>query len=211
VITREQTQGRGQRNRTWHYFPGALAMSFTFPLETILTLTPLKIACLVADFFQQYKVDLKLKWPNDLFTIHGEKVGGIIIDILDQSTCIIGLGINLNRGPFEHLDLEFTPGFISLKNIGFSNTEQLAEKLYLYLLLHQEDLNDQDIIQCWEGFAFHLNALVEYQDGSQTGRGFFKGLGSNGEALIQLVDGKLLKSTTLRLSPIMPTKVGSLN
>ncbi len=110
IYTDYQSRGKGQRGNIWESEPGKnilisiiLDTSFVeasnfFELTVITSLA-------IHDLLSEYlKVDIKIKWPNDL--MFGKlKIGGILIEnYLKQNViewCIVGVGLNINQEKFH--------------------------------------------------------------------------------------------------------------
>lgn len=113
VLTRDQRAGRGRLGRSWLAAPGdgiALTLAHRTPvgpqdrswyplaaglavLETITTL--------MRD--QGSRADVGLKWPNDIVTQDGRKLGGILVEAEGPDHLLTGVGINL-RPPAAPVD-----------------------------------------------------------------------------------------------------------
>lgn len=120
VITNNQTAGRGQRGNTWEAHPG-LNLTFSILLRPVF-MSPtdqfrLNMAISVAigkTLGRISGVDVKLKWPNDIF-VDGKKMGGILIENQLQgatiSSSVVGIGLNINQKNFSY------SGAISLSSV----------------------------------------------------------------------------------------------
>ena len=107
VLAEAQTAGRGRLDRRWDSAPGEnLLVSLVLrplgpprdaPLLTLGAAAGLALA-----------LDLRVKWPNDLVTPDGQKVGGILAE-MEGPVVILGLGLNVNQTRFDGL-----PNAISL-------------------------------------------------------------------------------------------------
>ena len=106
IISEMQNNGRGQYGKKWISYKGNLFISFFYSLEKIdVTLKQLsKINCLLVkkllSFY--YKKKIILKKPNDLL-INRKKICGILQETLiklDKKFLIVGIGINLIKGPY---------------------------------------------------------------------------------------------------------------
>lgn len=104
VTTEEQTKGRGRRGRTWS---SAAGKSLAFSLILRPSLAPdeaaeltLAAAVAVVLTLQEWKVQARIKWPNDIF-LGGKKAGGILnetrVKQAKMTFAVIGIGINLNQ------------------------------------------------------------------------------------------------------------------
>lgn len=108
VCTPHQTQGKGQRGRTWESTPGdqvtlsMLVKSIHPSLDQGFGLSMLS-ALAVMDVFGDLNVPhAKIKWPNDVY-IQSQKCAGILIERIwsgHQLQCsVIGVGINVQNRP----------------------------------------------------------------------------------------------------------------
>ena len=134
LLTDVQTAGRGRMQRTWHANEGESILlswvkDWTCPLGDVPRLTLL----LAAELAHQFNICVK--WPNDLMTEEGYKVGGILSSIhtlgTDIHTVVIGVGINVNQTTFPS-DLKAT----SLKQIHGTEQSRIA---VLRQVLHAMD------------------------------------------------------------------------
>lgn len=102
VIADAQSGGRGQRGRSWQSPPGAaIYMTVVWPsarsvagLAGMSLVVGLAVRAALAD----WKLDARLKWPNDVW-IDRRKLAGILIEVVaDRRHCnaLIGIGLNLD-------------------------------------------------------------------------------------------------------------------
>ncbi|MDB2317060.1 biotin--[acetyl-CoA-carboxylase] ligase, partial [Luminiphilus sp.] len=117
LLAGQQSSGVGRRGSVWQSPPeGNLYLSYCFHTETPLadlSLLPLAFALAIADRVEsEWAVDIKIKWPNDLF-IGGKKCGGILLETAslpgDSSNqriaVIVGIGINVASHPsYQSID-----------------------------------------------------------------------------------------------------------
>ncbi|MCB0331718.1 MAG: biotin--[acetyl-CoA-carboxylase] ligase [Bdellovibrionales bacterium] len=105
VFTERQTAGRGRNGSTWLHATDGLAGTVvlrSFATHRSCLGLSLVVGIALAELFDDHGVQLSLKWPNDLLTLEGEKVGGILIEIVERDGKIIpmiGIGLNLLSGP----------------------------------------------------------------------------------------------------------------
>ncbi len=109
VLAYQQTQGRGQRGKTWESPPGeSLSLSvllqphFLLPTQGFQLLATTALA--VTQSLQNVTgVEMKIKWPNDLYW-RDRKAGGILIESVMQGQfwnwAVIGIGLNVNQPSF---------------------------------------------------------------------------------------------------------------
>lgn len=138
VLTRNQTEGRGQRGNYWESEPGS---NLTFSLVVYpVWMSPsrqFELSMLVSiglvNALRQY-VDnpawLKIKWPNDIY-FGDRKIAGILIENTVNDACIersvIGIGLNVNQKEFR----SDAPNPVSLCHVtGFDvDCDKLLEKV----------------------------------------------------------------------------------
>jgi BirA family biotin operon repressor/biotin-[acetyl-CoA-carboxylase] ligase len=100
-----QSAGRGRQMREWESLPGNLFA--TFSLQTKLEVNKLSGFSLVAGLACSSTLGnlgcrTRLKWPNDLLTLGGKKLGGILVEIIQENSetyILCGIGINLIAHP----------------------------------------------------------------------------------------------------------------
>lgn len=101
-IAHAQTKGMGQYGRTWLSPPGK-GLYFSLKNDVVLSnqdyvLGMAQLAALtVAKLLNDMTLDVKLKWPNDLYYAN-KKLGGVLVELegVDKQThnYILGVGIN---------------------------------------------------------------------------------------------------------------------
>ncbi|XP_043801888.1 biotin--protein ligase isoform X2 [Apis laboriosa] len=113
VIVRQQTQGRGRSKNIWLSPKGSalFTLQLHVPTNTILgkriSILQHLISVAIISAFKSLPgyedIDLRLKWPNDIYAGNNIKIGGMIIEthvISDLNICNVGVGINLfNKEP----------------------------------------------------------------------------------------------------------------
>ncbi|MGI4777744.1 MAG: biotin--[acetyl-CoA-carboxylase] ligase [Janthinobacterium lividum] len=127
LVAERQTAGRGRLGRPWQSAQaGAEPLSLTFSLG--LPLAPrdwsglsLAVGASVADSLDPGgRFDIRLKWPNDLWTADDRKLGGILIETATvaasvtsiPSTRHVVIGVGLNIGPRENDGLRAPPAWL---------------------------------------------------------------------------------------------------
>lgn len=110
IVANEQTEGRGQRGRTWHshagldltfsvvLMPGNLRAEEQFVLSQVAALA-------VRDTVAEYCAgEVRIKWPNDVL-VDRRKVAGILIECELEGerlrSVVVGVGINVNSSEFD--------------------------------------------------------------------------------------------------------------
>jgi biotin-[acetyl-CoA-carboxylase] ligase BirA-like protein len=190
ISTDHQSQGVGRQGSQWIHFSNALAFSFTLKPNEEITLTPLEIGILLAKFF---KPKVLIKWPNDLLNEKGEKLGGILCQLVNKQI-IVGIGLNLK------MQTEDNPYFPYPVNAIFNESEldsdikqKLPPKIVDYILHNR--LSPEMIHREFNQYCSHLHKEVEITNNSDTQVGLFTGISNIGEALI-VSDGEIKKVLT---------------
>tara|TARA_B100000965_G_scaffold50592_1_gene37377 strand:- start:14773 stop:16104 length:1332 start_codon:yes stop_codon:yes gene_type:complete len=120
LIVGDQLSGRGRRGSRWESVPGDLLASWKINREPSEISTPgilqIGIGAAISD-----SLSCELKWPNDLISIRGEKIGGIMIEA-NSSNPGFRIGIGINSSPrvvngISCLGWSDTIGDISLEEV----------------------------------------------------------------------------------------------
>jgi len=95
-----QTAGRGRQGRSFISACGGIYFSFTVPLEggetNVAFLTSLAGLCTALTLHEQKGLDVKIKWPNDIY-LGGRKICGILTELVTDCAfpaAVVGIGIN---------------------------------------------------------------------------------------------------------------------
>ena len=144
VMVLDQTQGRGQRGRTWYSAPGeSLCITYFLPLSDEAFREAGKIALLAgaavanaldamfprstggsagtegAGDIDPNASRFGLKWPNDL-VMSGKKLGGILVEVVPHANksmiALIGVGMNVGVQRFPP-DLEATCTSLNIEGL----------------------------------------------------------------------------------------------
>ena len=192
VWVRNQTQGRGQRNKHWQTEP---MKNLTFSLFKLFSRLRVKNAfaincavtlAVIEALGELANIDLMLKWPNDILS-HDKKIAGILIElILKKNTidkAIIGIGLNTNQLNFKDL-----PRASSLKSITGVHYD-LDELLHKFLenLKHYFSIEDRD--QLWatyENVLFRKDKPSTFVDRKGVSfSGIIKGVSQQGKLIVK--------------------------
>jgi len=192
VITKNQTNGKGQRGNKWF---SLLNKSLTFSIiikenKKYDELLPLKTGIAVIEGIKKNtNIDCTLKWPNDIM-INQKKLGGILIE-KKKGNIVIGVGINVNED-LEDINPLIRNQSTSLKIM--SNLSIQLETLLAYILNKFESnyyqTNYKNIIKKWEKNCCHINENIKFHQNHKMINGKFSGLENNGNAIIN-IDGKI--------------------
>lgn len=177
IKTHQQTDGIGQRGKTWLDAQGNFSGTFVFKNHVAYArnagLFSLVIACGCALYFESLAFyEFSFKWPNDIYNKQmTKKMGGILCE-LNGDDLLVGIGLNLYQPP-NSLFSSFQDEGACLHDFSSWNFFKMLKKV---LNQYQE-----------QGFAFfkdewlkrcgHKDKYIEF---SQDHFGIFKELSPDG-------------------------------
>ena len=121
VLADHQTKGRGRLNREWESRPGGLWMTLILTPDVPAALAYLynfaASLCLSLTLESLFKLDARVKWPNDLL-VNGKKLAGLLSEMETRADMIryqlLGIGLNVNNDPssdvFEAISIRLALG-----------------------------------------------------------------------------------------------------
>lgn len=117
VLSLSQTSGRGRRGNSWQTQEGGLACTWVLSAECLKRyssgLIQTVIGAAVSDALGCF-----VKWPNDLVTGDGRKLGGILVEGSSTDDGIrIGIGINRHGGVVDGTSVAGWNEFIGEKSV----------------------------------------------------------------------------------------------
>ncbi len=179
VSTKKQTAGLGRSNHSWTHYDEALAFSCTFKMNEFKAVPSLFLGVALVRYFKKnFAVELNLKWPNDLYNQNLQKCAGLLCHSVGE-TLIAGLGLNWNSAP----ENSFNAGAI-FENSPLEDEDKKIFPQKIYERLLAELKNQENIIEEWNKACCHLNQEVTWKNGEEEFRGIFKGIKTDGSALI---------------------------
>mgnify|MGYP004561441815 CR=1 FL=1 len=137
IYTDNQTNGRGRLDRKWSYggkdnIYASIVLKPSSEMKEIYSNLTQYLCVVLAKTFEEYGVEPKIKWPNDI-QIHGKKISGILAEgVIEKGMLqglVLGFGINLNTKK-EFLDKINQPATSLNVEIGeFVDREIFLKKL----------------------------------------------------------------------------------
>jgi BirA family biotin operon repressor/biotin-[acetyl-CoA-carboxylase] ligase len=196
VIAEKQTSGYGRVKRVWNSNPGGLWFSMLLkpvlhPEESAKLALILSIA--LKQTFDLYKVNAKIKWPNDIL-INNKKIAGIIIEMYAEQDIInwivAGIGVNINN----QLPKELKEISISLKEImnkEIDRTEFICEFFINFEKLYSSFKKDgfKQFLKEYNNNLLYKNKCVKIDTGYNTITGINLGVDENGMFVINAKNG----------------------
>jgi BirA family transcriptional regulator, biotin operon repressor / biotin---[acetyl-CoA-carboxylase] ligase len=193
VVSDSQVKGRGRLRRQWFSDAGGLYFT-TIVRPVIAPVMSFKISfsaslALVEILRRMYRVDAKVKWPNDIL-VEDKKLSGMLSEMETEADLVsyinIGLGINVNNDPRLA-----EPNATSLKillNREFSRIEMLTHFLNEFenLLSH---IDSEDIISQWKQHSGTLNRPVKIVTNTERIEGIATDVDETGALVLKLANG----------------------
>ena len=198
IWAKEQTEGRGRRNRTWFSPPGNLYCSLILrPDVTLARGAEFSFIAALAMFDTLGSIgnagnQVHLKWPNDIL-LNKRKVAGILLEteIKDGDVTdwiILGLGLNVEVFPSE-TDFPAT----SLRSEGWDSTEIEALEFFCRHFLKWTHIWLADgfgpIRKNWLWHSYGKGEQIEVRQENNILKGVFEDLDEDGSLLIKTADG----------------------
>ena len=200
VWVKNQTHGRGQMNKIWQSEPQknlTFSLFKVFPKLTVKNAFVINCAVtlgVVKALEEIYKIDLKLKWPNDILS--GEnKIGGILIENIIKrdrfSGSIIGIGININQELFKGLPRASS---LFLKTGYKAEVSDVLKRILKYLEIFFNKLSNDDssgLKRQYEALLFQKGKLTTFKDTNKKFLGVIKGVTESGMLKVQKKSGEI--------------------
>ncbi len=199
VVADEQTAGRGRFNRRWST-PKGSSLAVSLVLRSKLSKTQISHISILGSLATAYAIEYscnvspKLKWPNDIW-INQTKIAGVLVEtsynIEVPEWLILGIGINVNSGPYEITNSSYPVSFLA--NIIGHNVDRvnLLQQLVHNVGILYSQLGQSSIIEKWEErMLWKGQHVAVVNSGNNVIEGIALGLAPNGALLIQLHNGK---------------------
>ncbi|MGI8951942.1 MAG: biotin--[acetyl-CoA-carboxylase] ligase [Chitinophagaceae bacterium] len=166
-----QTAAKGQRGKRWHSEAGKnIAMSVLLNMRWLKVDEQFKLSATIAlalhDFVNKYaQINLKIKWPNDIY-FGDRKAAGILIENILQGNnwqwAVVGIGVNINQTQFDSA----LKNAVSLKQITNKNFNviELAKEACGCIQNRYQQLKQQkfeEILKSYNAVLYKRNEEVK--------------------------------------------------
>jgi len=182
-----QTQGRGQRGRTWESEAGA---NLTFSLLAKPQIPISKqyeisaaVSLALVDLLDGYGLRSMIKWPNDLIVAERKIAGMLIENVLKHQLVewsVIGIGLNVNQALFPETRWPATSVKVEVGRKSNLNTDLMLD------MLVQLIRKNVSLVMANKGAQF-VDRLNEYLYGRDELRSFTTTDGSSFSGFIRRV------------------------
>lgn len=207
VVAKRQTKGRGRLGRNWFSREGAsICMSVCadfggLAADIIESATVRAGIAVCAALSELCGNKLLLKWPNDIYSPRGEKISGMLAELVQVEKSykiVFGIGINYDLSdccaeaqtgltvPASDLRTQFNP----LKNGHFSTITTAAATVANSAFKELCSRNLSSIAD-FEKYDFLRNKSVNISIGNSQFSGVACGVNPKGNLLVRLGDGTI--------------------
>ena len=175
VWTAIQTEGKGQRGKSWQSEKGN-SLTFSIYLRPNVKISKQfflnkAVALGVCEGINSFGAKAKIKWPNDIY-VEDKKIAGILIENSLRGSLIqdvvVGVGVNINQDKFS----KSLPNPVSLKQVLHQSfdlklvLEELSyfiEKRYMQFKSSQLEKIDTD----YHDFLYCFQQMQKFQVGDK--------------------------------------------
>ena len=202
IMAREQTAGRGRRERSWVspkdaglYLSVVLRPTLEARLWPLITLAA---ALAVRDALREAcGLEADIKWPNDLLA-GGRKLCGILAETVEGARAravVLGVGVNLKRGSFPP-ELNDTATCVEEQTGHAPDAERLLEALTHSLSTRYETLHAdggaEEILRDWQQHSTYAHGCrVRVALAEEIFEGTTRGLGPDGALRVETEEGTI--------------------
>lgn len=202
VISEMQVDGRGRLGRNWESPKGSgIWMSLILKPDLDPTkaskMTQIAAAAILLSMNKLYKLEAKIKWPNDI-VVDGKKVCGILTEMNAElnhiNYIVVGIGINVNT---EHFPSELEEKATSILKITSEKSNRVTliceilktfEKLYDSYI---DTYNFDDVLSINRNHSATLGKEVVISRRNDTLNGYAYDLNDEGELLVRKENGEI--------------------
>jgi BirA family biotin operon repressor/biotin-[acetyl-CoA-carboxylase] ligase len=199
--TEAQPAGRGRRSNTWLSTPHknvmlSLGWGFSHWPQS-LTGLGLAVALVVAERLNQdYKVNAKIKWPNDLL-VEGRKLAGVLIDVAGEANnvcnVVIGVGLNVHQPDWSTDDADYSWQDLHRLGVMIDRNQFIANFAddCLVVLREYEEHGFAPLAELWNEYSSYTDKVIRVINNEQTIVGEMRGVNSNGALLVEDQNGQV--------------------
>lgn len=212
LLAFEQTRGYGRRGNTWASPQGGCYVSLAFPLRARSSLDPrisLGFALAAHTVLSQelaQEMELRIKWPNDLFVARS-KLAGISLERVGEYL-LLGIGVNVfgQQARPDHTQSEYKRAYLedSLSKAACYNA-QSSKQDYIVCLASKLVSGFEETWEAWGSeywdechrtlncqLAFKYEPIVlEDREGKLLAQGTVVGVDTSGCLCLQETEGTL--------------------
>ena len=200
VIANKQTAGRGRNTRTW-YSEGDSGLAFSLLIRPEYTeMKDISLfsglgALAVSNALENYGLDPRIKWPNDVL-IRSRKVCGILVEgawINERlESIVMGIGVNVRANSIPPAEtLNFPATCLETEISQTVNRLQLLREIISNIIVWRPRIYEDDFLHAWEDRLAFRDTMVEiWADNFPSRIGKIAGLEKDGSLKLLTAKGK---------------------
>lgn len=191
VMAERQSHGRGRQGRAWVGPSSGFLGTFVFTTtREVQSLGGFSLAAGVAvhELLTELGCRVGLKWPNDLLTPEGRKIGGILVELVpsgDVTSILTGIGVNIAGEPTDVVGVTSVSTLSGTTIAPPDFAVRLAQKLW-GIWLEFEELGLERLRRRWLDVALFVGEPIGVDTGQETIRGIFTGIDSIGRMVLDV-------------------------
>lgn len=197
-VAESQSAGRGRRGNDWQSAPYrnvmlSLSWGFDHWPETITGLG-LAVALVITEHLNEnYGLDVKIKWPNDLL-VGDDKLAGILIDVAGESSgacnVVIGVGLNVHQPDWSER-ADYCWRDLASLGINVDRNKLIAGLVnsLTAMLLEFERQGFAPMVARWNELSSFAGARIRVGDEQNSVQGLMQGVDAAGALLVLGDDG----------------------
>ncbi len=199
IVASEQKKGKGAHGNSWMseaqknlilsfaLFPSFLLTNRGFFLNIMLCAAVCKVLS------EDFKLNAKIKWPNDIL-INDRKVCGILVENTLKNDriqgSVLGIGINVNQQNFPHFSIPATSLYLEnnhlyvIEDILHSLTGQI-DRMYSQLKQNQT----KELLSYYLEHLYGYKEFRKFQDMNGFFDGKISGISQMGDLIVEVKNG----------------------
>ena len=196
-----QTAGRGRRGRSWQSSKGenllfSLLLRPGIAPDKAPQITLLMALAVTKILREDYGLEAKIKWPNDV-VLNGKKVCGILTEMFlkgnSSDYVIVGTGINVNQTIIPEELFESATSLLLQEGCEFSREDILGKVLRTFEQYYDDFLIEEsleNVVSRYNEWLVSLNLEVRVLDPQGEYSGLSRGITNSGELIVELPGGE---------------------
>ena len=196
-----QTNGRGRNGHVWQSKNGDdLLMSILVKdfkkTQDLHKMTQL-VACSVAGLLDRYGIKAKIKWPNDIVSLSGKKLCGILTEMSAEidyiNYVVIGIGVNVNQDSFpQEIKERATSLYLELGH-KVQRSQLIAAIMESFEECYEKFMETEDLsglMEAYNSLLVNRGREVKILEPGHEYEAVAMGINETGELIVKTADGQ---------------------
>lgn len=191
-LAERQTAGRGRFERRWISPPGAnlyFSLLWHFPKTLSFLGLNLVVGCAIVEAISSVlsMEGLQLKWPNDVLW-QAKKLAGVLIEIVNGKTTVIGIGINIHMPAAAAEDIQKPWSDLRMATGQVISRSVLTSALLNHLVTHLQRFATEGagyLVDDWYRYDILRGLSVRVQLPDEVVCGIAQGVNAQGQLILR--------------------------